>query len=130
MEMLSSLDKKVASQLVIQFGFSRRNAEIAIEMFRVGELNRSEEEVINRIYLFPDFEDQLLTYYKSDDKSIPVAWVADHLNYRITLAGGDRVTKSSVSTSDCGSNLMGRILARHERIQSFPKSRSARRRRT
>lgn len=128
MEMLSSLDKKVCSQLVIQFGFSRRNAEIAIEMFRVGELNRSEEEVINRIYLFPDFEDQLLTYYKSDDKSIPVAWVADHLNYRITLAGGDRVSKSSVASSTYGPDLMGRVLARHARVQSFRKSTAKRRR--
>ena len=82
MEMLSSLDKKVRSQLVIQFGFSRRNAEIAIEMFRVGELNRSEEEVINRIYLFPDFEDQLLVYDEPH-------WVMDRLNIGITQSGGD-----------------------------------------
>ena len=87
---MADLNGKVLSQLVIQFGFSQRNAEIALEMFREGKLNKSEEEVINRIQLNPDCERQVLSYYKSH----PVAWVAERLNYRITLEGGDRVTKS------------------------------------
>lgn len=95
---MRDLERKVRSQLVIQFGFSQRNAEIALEMFRAGELNKLEEEVINRIQLAPDIDDQILVRYKSN----PVAWVADRLNYRITLADGDCVTKSSMpSRSRC-----------------------------
>lgn len=81
---------RIRRHLVLTLGFSRRNAEIAVEMFRSGELTRSEEEVINRIAINPDNDKQRLLYYEG---SYPRRWVADHLNYRITQAGGDACTK-------------------------------------
>ena len=88
---MASLDRKIGHHLVLTLGFSRRNAEIAIQMFRAGELTRPEEEVIHRIALNPD-NDRLSRLYIDSN---PRQWVADHLNYRITQAGGDRVSKSS-----------------------------------
>ena len=86
-----SLDKKILQHLVLTLGFSRRNAEIAVEMFRRGELTRLEEEVINRIALNPDNDDLPLVYETVSDTR---RCVQDHLNYRITMMGGDAVTKS------------------------------------
>jgi hypothetical protein len=79
------LERKVQTHLVITLGFSRRNAEIAIEMFRSGELNNMEEEVINKIMLNPESDRGF------KDSSYQVA---NHLNHRITLAGGDAKTPS------------------------------------
>jgi len=106
---MCDLERGIRRHLVLTLGFSRRNAEIAVEMFRRGELTRPEEEVINRIQLFPDFEKHDLTYYS---KSYPVAWVADHLNYRITLAGGDSVTKSNSIDRGCCRRHLEPILTR------------------
>ena len=86
---------RVRTHLVLTLGFSRRNAEIAVEMFRRGELTRPEEEVINRIALNPENDQQSLLYEGSD----PRRWVADHLNYRITLAGGEACSPKRRSRS-------------------------------
>lgn len=86
---MCDLEGRVQRHLVLTLGFSRRNAEIAVEMFRRGELTRPEEEVINRIAINPENDQQTLLYTGSD----PRRWVADHLNYRITLAGGDACSR-------------------------------------
>ncbi len=80
---MRSIDDRTALNLVLTHGFSKRNAERAVEMFRAGELSKLEEEVINRIMLNPE----------SDNGSESHSWTANHLNYRITLAGGDAVTR-------------------------------------
>jgi hypothetical protein len=79
---------KVQRSLVIDHGFSRRNAEIAIEMLQAEELSNAEKVVIERIMLNPDPEWENIphVYYA---RSNPLIWVLDHLNYRITLAGGE-----------------------------------------
>ena len=69
-------------------------------MFRAGELNNAEKVVIERIMLNPepsydfDSEDESAKLVRYKDSN-PVMWVADHLNYRITQAGGDAVSKCS-----------------------------------
>ena len=87
---MADLERQIRSYLVLTLGFSRRNAEIAIEMFRAGELTKQEQVVINRIMLNPENDRQSLLFYQD---SYPVMWVADHLNYRITQAGGDAKTR-------------------------------------
>lgn len=83
------LDARVRSHLVLTLGFSQHNAERAIEMFRAGELTDTEKVVINSIMLNPD--------YDRPSRSLPVMRVADHLNYRITQAGGMARTPSRCS---------------------------------
>lgn len=85
-------ERRLLAYLTLVAGFSRRNAEIAIEMFRAGELTNAEWTVINRISLEPDPEKEHPVVFQG---SSPVMWVADHLNYRITLNGGNSVTKSN-----------------------------------
>lgn len=80
---------RVRSHLVLTLGFSRYNAERAIEMFRAGELTDLEKVVMNRIMLNPD--------YDRPSRSHSVMRVADHLNYRITMAGGMARTPSRCS---------------------------------
>ena len=43
------VDKRIRTNLVLTWGFSKKNAEIAVEMFRAGALTSMEEEVITRI---------------------------------------------------------------------------------
>ena len=134
---MRDLERRVRRHLVLDLGFSRRNAEIAIEMFRAGELNNAEKVVIERIMLNPepsyalDSEDdsaRLLSYKGSN----PVMWVADHLNHRITLAGGDRVTKGT-GTHNRSANVatvadLERVFSRSRYLRSLLKQTKARRR--
>lgn len=89
---MSELDRRVRRHLVLDMGFSRRNAEIALEMFRAGELSNTEKVVIEYTMLNPEptREEARLYYVKGSD---PVVWVTDHLNYRITQAGGEPVSR-------------------------------------
>lgn len=91
------IDKRVKSHLVLDLGFSRRNAEIAVEMFRAGELTKHEMVVMNYILLNPEpTRDEAVLHKVGVD---PVMWVADSLNYRITMNGGSSVSKSSISAN-------------------------------
>lgn len=85
---MEDADKRAISNLVHVSGFSRRNAEIALDMFRRGELTKQEEEVINRARLDLVPDDSVL-YYNGTE---PRVYVADHLNFRITQAGGAAAT--------------------------------------
>jgi len=86
-------ERRSLAYLTLVAGFSRRNAEIAIEMFRAGELTNAEWTVINRILLEPDPDEAYPSvYYRGSN---PVMWVTDHLNYKISLNGGDSATKSN-----------------------------------
>lgn len=47
-------ENRARLNLVLVCGFSRRNAEIAIEMFREGKLSNHEKAVISSIMLAPE----------------------------------------------------------------------------
>ena len=88
---MDDLERKARNCLVLDFGFSRRNAEVALKMFREGELNNTEAEVIYTILLNPN---NVYKGIKSFIELDRVMGVAGHLNYKITLAGGDARSKS------------------------------------
>ena len=83
--------RKVRTHLVLTLGFSRLNAEIAIEMFHRGELTRMEEEVINYVQLNPSRDEYPPSWFLGGDDCHVRAM--ERLNLRITLAGGDAVTR-------------------------------------
>lgn len=85
-------DGEILSDLVIVFGFSRRNAEIALQLFREGALDNLEEEVINRLERDAPNKENIL-WEKSTGR-----FIADHLNYRITCSmGGHAKTPSKLN---------------------------------
>jgi hypothetical protein len=87
-------ERRALLHLVLVTGFSRRNAEIAVEWFHAGKLTNQEWTVINNILLEPDPKEAYPSVkYRGSN---PVMWVMDHLNYRITLAGGDAKTPSRI----------------------------------
>jgi len=120
---MDELTRAIRSHLVLTLGFSRRNAGIAVEMFRRGELTRPEEEVIYRIAINPGNDEVSLTYYKLSD---PRRWVADHLNYRITLAGGDSVSKSSIRDASSRNYLAPNLRHRIHDLHALHKRKTAR----
>lgn len=83
-------ERGVLTHLVITLGFSRRNAEIAVEMFHAGELTRMEEEVINYVQLNPRRDGYPARWHIGDNCHVRAV---EHLNYRITQNGGDAITK-------------------------------------
>lgn len=94
---MAATEDQIKRHLVLDLGFSRRNAEIAVEMFRAGELTKHEMVVMNYILLNPEpTRDEALLHKVGVD---PVMWVADSLNYRITMNGGSSVSKSSTAAN-------------------------------
>jgi hypothetical protein len=77
-------DKELTSILVIDFGYSRRNSEIVVEMIYDDLLNNEEKEVIN--FIKGKSGDVYLNKHLA---------VVNHLNFRITQNGGEPRTKAS-----------------------------------
>lgn len=92
---MSALERRIHRHLVIDQGFSRRNAETAVEMMRAGELTKHEMVVMNYIMLNPEPRGEEMRVHMIPGSN-PVMWVANHLNYRITQAGGDAKTPSRI----------------------------------
>lgn len=88
---MEELDRRTASHLVFTSGFSRRNAEIAMQMYHEDELTEIEKEVITKIRLDPENDNISIKY--TQEVGGPRIYVLDHLNHRITNEhGGDAKT--------------------------------------
>ena len=91
---MADLERRTRNHLVLVEGFSKRNAEIALEMFKAGELNQAEEVFINRIMINPDNdEDKPHLYYPNVAER---SYVGNALNLRITQSGGDATTRGRI----------------------------------
>ena len=90
---MRSLDSRVTTHLILDMGFSRHNAEKALQMFRADELSSAEKVVIEYIMLNPEPSQEDVRLHKLKG-SFPVMWVADHLNFRLTHNGGQAKTPS------------------------------------
>jgi hypothetical protein len=95
---VENIDKRLCSHLVLTSGFSKQNAEIAVQMYHKGELTATEKEVITKIRLNPEDDAIPIVYYKDTE---PKVYVLDHLNYRITKLGGSPITPSKRRRYDC-----------------------------
>ncbi len=74
------MDKEVISHLVLAAGYSKYNATEAVRKFYAGELSETEHEVMVRIFRNPANDEIPSTKVRGR--------ILDHLNYRITQAGG------------------------------------------
>lgn len=88
---MEEVDKRVRTYLVLTGGFSRANAVIALAMYHRDELQKTEKEVITKIMLDPENDKQWMLSHHDR----PACLILDHLNYRITEAGGEPVTKGT-----------------------------------
>jgi hypothetical protein len=78
----------------VTFGFSKRNAEIAIQMLQNGQLDIMEEKVIEKLKLAPNDMQQPKVEYYIPTCSTGIG-ILEHLNYKITQNGGDAVIKAN-----------------------------------